>query len=756
MAESNENVTGLPEENLNPNSTGAIPKTFVCTICKDINKSPNLSITKCGHKFHRSCIHTFLQSNHKCPVDTCGTEIHYADLTKIRKNKKIVYPKNTERILRSHRMYQPNTILYEDVNSTDLMTEMRNAEKSIQNVDIVQNKNVSQNQMLLSSDLENLLQNQNHVLVNNNENQNLNNSRQNTSNINFPPLNQNIARLDSNNPISSNLSFPPPINARTISNPNLNHRQEMNYSQNSEYRNLPNTNNPSSIQINSPNLNNSSDTQNTVQNFINPQNRYLNSNHISENQLPIQNSNQNSLNINSSFSNNSLINSNNQNLNSNQNLRLRNSNLQNSNQNSNCAVQASHYVNSNLDTNHTSNYNSNFPNSNNNPLNSQNNNPTSINISIDQISQLIESSVERMFNRLSLNSNLNQNLINHNSPNFSNFQTPQNNNVQNPIASNVNTNNNPDFSLTSSNFHTSSYQIRVTNIMQSWNIKFDGSDSGLSVEEFIYRIKSLTADYLNNDFHLLSKHLHILLHGKAREWYWRYRKQVPNLNWNNLCTDLRYQYKDFKTASDIKQQIRNRKQREGETFQIFFDDIVRMSDRLPTPLEEEELIEIVMRNLLPEIRKEMLYVNILSINQLRKLCFMRENLLNEEKEIRKSHNFPRANQNVRRNIYAVEYDEDVASRENVASQDFECVRDQETDVDMQVSAINSQRKLICANCDKEGHHWQNCLAERRVFCYGCLAKGVYKPQCKKCNPPRSENLPKGTLNATPMYPKNTN
>ena len=84
------------------------------------------------------------------------------------------------------------------------------------------------------------------------------------------------------------------------------------------------------------------------------------------------------------------------------------------------------------------------------------------------------------------------------------------------------------------------------------------------------------------------------------------------------------------------------------------------------------------------------------------------------------------------------------------------MRDQETDVDMQVSAINSQRKLICANCDKEGHHWQNCLAERRVFCYGCLAKGVYKPQCKKYNPPRSENLPQGTLNGTPMYPKKTN
>ena len=119
------------QRNLNPNPTGPIPKTF-CTICKDINKSPNLSITKCGHKFHMSCIHTFLQSNHKCPVDTCGTEIHYSDLTIIRKNKKIYYVKNTERVLRSYRMYKPTTVLYDNVNSTNLMTELREAEKTIQ------------------------------------------------------------------------------------------------------------------------------------------------------------------------------------------------------------------------------------------------------------------------------------------------------------------------------------------------------------------------------------------------------------------------------------------------------------------------------------------------------------------------------------------------------------------------------------------------------------------------------------------------
>lgn len=36
---------------------------------------------------------------------------------------------------------------------------------------------------------------------------------------------------------------------------------------------------------------------------------------------------------------------------------------------------------------------------------------------------------------------------------------------------------------------------KATSIIQNWNIKFSGSSSGLTVEEFLYRIKSLTAEH---------------------------------------------------------------------------------------------------------------------------------------------------------------------------------------------------------------------------------------------------------------------
>lgn len=39
----------------------------------------------------------------------------------------------------------------------------------------------------------------------------------------------------------------------------------------------------------------------------------------------------------------------------------------------------------------------------------------------------------------------------------------------------------------------------------------------------------------------------------------------------------------------------------------------------------------------------------------------------------------------------------------------------------------------CYNCDEEGHTYHDCqVATRNVFCYGCGAKGIYRPQCQRC------------------------
>lgn len=65
-----------------------------------------------------------------------------------------------------------------------------------------------------------------------------------------------------------------------------------------------------------------------------------------------------------------------------------------------------------------------------------------------------------------------------------------------------------------------------------------------------------------------------------------------------------FQYRDYKTSYDFKERIRNRKQRTGEIFDEFLDAVSSIMDRLPSSIHECELIEILTRNLRPEIRQE--------------------------------------------------------------------------------------------------------------------------------------------------------
>lgn len=258
---------------------------------------------------------------------------------------------------------------------------------------------------------------------------------------------------------------------------------------------------------------------------------------------------------------------------------------------------------------------------------------------------------------------------------------------------------------------------KATSIIQNWNIKFSGSSSGLTVEEFLYRIKSLTAEHFNNNFDLICKNIPVLLSDKADKWYWRYHKQVDTIQWNDFCEALRYQYKDMRSNFDLKEDLRNRKMKPGETFESYYEAISAIVDRLDHPVPEEELVEILVRNLRLDIRHELLYVPIYSIAHLRKLVQKRESLMSEEPYRKGLPLKPNTSSqfNTRKSVAEVQFKEE--GRE-------------ETPPPPCIDAVNNVLK--CWNCEEAGHFWDNCLKDRTIFCYGCGTKNVYKPQCPRC------------------------
>jgi len=49
--------------------------------------------------------------------------------------------------------------------------------------------------------------------------------------------------------------------------------------------------------------------------------------------------------------------------------------------------------------------------------------------------------------------------------------------------------------------------------------------------------------------------------------------------------------------------------------------------------------------------------------------------------------------------------------------------------------------LACWNCGACSHRYQECLGEKKVFCYGCGKPETYKPSCNRCNGKKKTRKP---------------
>lgn len=281
----------------------------------------------------------------------------------------------------------------------------------------------------------------------------------------------------------------------------------------------------------------------------------------------------------------------------------------------------------------------------------------------------------------------------------------------------VNSANRSRYSIPMSTRDLSSRPDKVSQIISNWKIKFNGSSTSLPVDNFIYRVEALTKQTLDGDFDILCRSASTLFEGKASDWFWRFHRTVPVVRWVDLCKALRQQYRDSRTDIDFRELIRDRKQKPNEPFDTFYDSIIDLVDRLDSPFDDKTLVEILRRNLQPDIQHEILNMSISSVGQLREICRRREFFI---QDISRKQGFGsnRHNNFVRR----------AAELEFSENNDPELLEFEE------VSEVSS----VCWNCRKSGHRYQECLADRTIFCYGCGTPQVYKPNCRKCND--SKNL----------------
>lgn len=265
---------------------------------------------------------------------------------------------------------------------------------------------------------------------------------------------------------------------------------------------------------------------------------------------------------------------------------------------------------------------------------------------------------------------------------------------------------------------------KISNIIRNWRVKFNGSAKDINVDEFVYRINVLTDNHLSGNYALLVHHAHTLFEGKALQWYWRYHRQSNDIDWFRLCDALKRQFKDFYTDSMLNKEIRQRSQKPSESFDDFLDSVISLCDRLKSPLDEDELCEIIIGNLKSDLRHELIHLEITTIARLRKEVRIHENFM---KDIRS--NNPK---------YSKTFISEVISNTPGAS-------------DTEVCVLGN---VQCWNCGESGHTYFDCVKPRRVFCYGCGALNVYRPNCAKCCPGNVQRDVRLPNNGHPKMKKN--
>lgn len=261
--------------------------------------------------------------------------------------------------------------------------------------------------------------------------------------------------------------------------------------------------------------------------------------------------------------------------------------------------------------------------------------------------------------------------------------------------------------------------------VEKFGFKFDGNPTGLAVEDFVFRLEHLQAQYQISWEEIYSD-FHMLVADTARNWYWLQIQNKMVTNWQSLKHALLNRFKTRRTNFEVMRDIVERKQLPGENIDKFFHELNILRSRLDQPIAEYELIRIVKKNLRENVAKIIYPMQISSMEHLRVECLEIERAF-PRREMRPT--VPMPSRGIRVNEACIEFEE--AETE-----------DHNPDVG-EVAAINNS--VVCWNCRHPGHLFMECPAtERSLFCYRCGRPNTITPKCPNC---RSGNYKRNTIAA---------
>lgn len=239
-----------------------------------------------------------------------------------------------------------------------------------------------------------------------------------------------------------------------------------------------------------------------------------------------------------------------------------------------------------------------------------------------------------------------------------------------------------------------------------WNLKYSGDPKGMSVHTFLERVSELRIARNVSEVELFDQTLD-LFEGRALLWYRANRTRVNN--WKELTSMIIRHYEPPDYRSRLLQEIMSRTQDSSESIIDYLSCMTAMFERYGN-ISEELRLDIILKNLAPFYVMQL--PEVATLAELETEC-----LKLEVRKYRAEHHVAPSH---KKSAHYVE-------------PDFAFVSATPTNTETQACASQPTTSLICWNCQKTGHAYQQCSLPRTRFCYRCGKPNVTVRTCPTCN-----------------------
>lgn len=255
--------------------------------------------------------------------------------------------------------------------------------------------------------------------------------------------------------------------------------------------------------------------------------------------------------------------------------------------------------------------------------------------------------------------------------------------------------------------------------LDKWGIQFNGSN--MPVEDFIFRVecKQSTSNYSWGEVY---NHFNNLLSGPVEEWYWNFRRNSPRATYDDFKLALAERYPKKDSDIDLWRKLINRKQKLGESFDDFVDEVERIYHKMVEQPTNQQLINVIRDNVNSEIS------TYIGLNRTNSMVTLKHMAREAEKLATKL--IPSSNRN---KPYSKHLSE-------VSETEF-C---QNPEDHVFVEAFSTQKReykvFQCKRCSQKFRVDEESKEEKRIYCYGCGKEGFIKSNCPSCSENRQNPL----------------